>query len=88
MRRALSGAGPVRLEVTYGGDAVYGEDYGAAPPAVLGCAAEALGDSHLVSFCFSVGRVSLINSLTSGKNIHYKPLMLRGKIQRGHNAKG
>ena len=50
MRRAPSGAGSVRLEVTHGGDAVYGEDYGAASPAVLGCAAEALGDSHLVSY--------------------------------------
>ena len=40
----------MRLEVTRGGDAVYGEDYGAASPAVLGRAAEALGDSHLVSY--------------------------------------
>ena len=50
MRRAPTGAGLVRLEVTHGGDAVYGEDYGAASPAVLGCAAEALGDGHLVSY--------------------------------------
>ena len=40
----------MRLEVTRGGDVVYGEDYGAASPAVLGRAAEALGDSHLVSY--------------------------------------
>ena len=40
----------MRLEVTRGGDAVYGEDYGAASPAVLGRAAEALGDSHLVCY--------------------------------------
>ena len=50
MRRAPSGAGSVRLEVTHGGDVVYGEDDGAASPAVLGCAAEALGDGHLVSY--------------------------------------
>ena len=30
---------------------MYGEDYGAASPAVLGRAAEALGNSHLVSDC-------------------------------------
>ena len=29
---------------------LYGEEYGSASPAVLGCAAEALGDSHLVSY--------------------------------------
>ena len=40
----------MRLEITHGGDVVYGEDYGAASPAVLGCAAEALGDGHLVSY--------------------------------------
>ena len=51
MRRAPSGAArSVRLEVTRGGDVVDGEDYGAAPPAVLGCAEEALCDSHLVSY--------------------------------------
>ena len=50
MRRAPSGAGSVRLEVTRSGDVVYGEDYGAASPAVLGRAEEALGDSHLVSY--------------------------------------
>ena len=50
MRRAPSGADSVRLEVTRSGDVVYGEDYGAASPAVLGRAAEALGDSHLVSY--------------------------------------
>ena len=50
MRRAPSGAGSVCLEVARSGDVVYGEDYGAASPAVLGCAAEALGDSHLVSY--------------------------------------
>ena len=50
MRRAPSGAArPARLEVTRDGDVVYGEDYRAAPPAVLGCAAEALGYSYLVS---------------------------------------
>ena len=43
VRRAPSGAArSVRLEVTHGGDVVDGEDYGAAPPAVLGCAEEAL----------------------------------------------
>ena len=50
MRRAPPGAGSVCLEVTRGGDIVYGEEYGSASPAVLGCAAEALGDSHLVSY--------------------------------------
>ena len=50
MRRAPSGAArAVRLEVTRGGDVVYGEDYGAAPSAVLGRAEEAFGDGHLVS---------------------------------------
>jgi len=38
------------LEVARGGDVVYGEDYGAASPAVLGRAEEAFGDSHLVSY--------------------------------------
>ena len=33
MRRASSGAGPVRLEIAHGGDVVYGEDYGAASSA-------------------------------------------------------
>ena len=32
MRRAPSGAGSVRLEVTRSGDVVHGEDYGAASP--------------------------------------------------------
>ena len=50
VRRAPSGAGSVRLEVTRSGDVVHGEDYGAASPAVLGRAAEAVGDSHLVSY--------------------------------------
>ena len=50
MRRAPSGAGLVRLEVTRSGDVVHGEDYGAASPAVLGRAAEAVRDSHLVSY--------------------------------------
>ena len=51
MRRAPSGAArAVRLEVARGGDVVYGEDYGAASPAVLGRAEEAFGDSHLVSY--------------------------------------
>ena len=40
----------MRLEVTRSGDVVHGEDYGAASPAVLGRAAEAVGDSHLVSY--------------------------------------
>jgi hypothetical protein len=36
VRRAPSGAArSVRLEVARGGDVVYGEDYGAAPSAVL-----------------------------------------------------
>ena len=49
MRRAPSGgARTVRLEVARGGDVVYGEDYGAAPSAVLGRAEEAFGDGHLV----------------------------------------
>ena len=38
----------MRLEVARGGDVVYGEDYGAAPSAVLGRAEEAFGDGHLV----------------------------------------
>ena len=50
MRRAPPGAGSVCLEVARSGDVVYSEDYGAASPAVLGRAAEALGDSHLVSY--------------------------------------
>ena len=50
MGRAPSGAGSVRLEVSRSGDVVYGEDYGAASPAVLGRAEEAFGDSHLVSY--------------------------------------
>ena len=49
MRRAPSGAGLVRLEVTRSGDVVHGEDYGAASSAVLSCAEEAFGNSHLVS---------------------------------------
>ena len=50
MRRAPPGAGSVCLEVARSGDVVYSEDHGAASPAVLGRAAEALGDSHLVSY--------------------------------------
>jgi len=51
VRRAPSGAArAVRLEVTRGGDVVHGKDYRAASPAVLGCAEEAFGDSHLVSY--------------------------------------
>jgi hypothetical protein len=51
MRRASPGvARSGRLEVSRGGDVVYGEDYRAAPPAVWWAALmrPLLGDSHLV----------------------------------------
>ena len=49
-RRAPSSAArSVRLEVTRGGDVVYGEDYGAASSAVLSRAEEAFGGGYLVS---------------------------------------